>query len=261
VSFDQLGELPSSWASFEQVGELLRDGVSAKSVYRMPGLKTLDLFNSRLDLNVGTTRPRVYNSLEDQPVYSSIRVASSSSPKGSAGKSTSKRLLFKKNLISQCEAVKVKNTQRQPARFTMFRDGDDDSSTAASQIINNNITKDDEPQILQPHGSTYNYNDNDNNEEEEQENDNEENYGSNLFSPTYRPVDEKLGADFYAPTLDKIRDRAHVAVGDTIAVRLKSKRLPGAYWSKHSRWVDDAKNSATQNVGPGYYEVYGKLSH
>jgi hypothetical protein len=156
----------------------------------------------------------VFDSLEDRPVLSSIPVVKPH------GKRESKRLLLKKNLISQCNAVNEKTQRRQPAKFTMFRCDDESNNNFENSNTNRmllaSFTGDiAQSQLSQPPSPDFTFAEDTHNSAYDDDDDDafyfdhEENRSTTLFSSTYGPneSEDALGAHFYAPTLDKIRDR------------------------------------------------------
>lgn len=222
----------------------------------------LDLLNNRLDLTSGKgLGPRSFDSLERRELDSDIKGNSSRNVELNASNcklSIKKYKKYKENVASTCHVINTERASpsKSPSRFSVndrakFVLNDFHQPTNNSFGIPTNSPTLARSKILASSG-TVNFIDDDDSDDVENEEEQE------LFQENYGAVkcDAKKNAVFYAPVLDKIRDKDHTYQGNTIINRVESKKLPGASWSDASRWEDDQKFSATKKVGPGYYEIY-----
>ena len=67
--------------------------------------------------------------------------------------------------------------------------------------------------------------------------------------------------NFFSPTLDKITDRSHTTMGETIEKRVTENLIPTVSWSSMDRFTDNSDVNMPKHIGPGYYDTVGPLQH
>jgi hypothetical protein len=218
----------------------------------------LDLMNTRLDVTFGKGfGPRIIDSLEDAPLTRTKTIRDFRG-NNTCALSIKEYKKYKENVITRCVAIAAEKEDCPPkVLYSLPADYTDESSpnkgpgrrqSSLTEDMKSAIQKIDAPaasfgQELTSWSDTI---DSDNTKD---------NYlFSSEYSNTRKEIPIKM--DFYAPTLDIVRDRAHHYEADTIIKRVKSKKLPGAVWSSDIRMFDDQRYSSTKLTGPGYYDVY-----
>lgn len=219
----------------------------------------LDLMNTRLDVTFGKGfGPRIIDSLEDAPL---TRKTYNHRDRGAntCALSIKEYKQHKENVITQCAAIAAEKAEKEENVLPILsadelspKKGQGRRKSTLNQQEMKSVMQTIDPPATSPKNAAV--------EEMSWSHtiDSEHTKDNYIFSSEYSNTKKEIPIkmDFYAPTLDIVRDRAHHYEGDTIIKRVKSKKLPGAVWSSDVRLYDDQKYSSTKLTGPGYYECY-----